>query len=132
MRESEERISNSKIDKLGDRLRDGTETDDDLRTLDAFQAPFLDATSSVRNIISEHLMCQYDIAERLKTLNSIRLKLRRERTRLSTMQDLGGLRIVVSDRALQDKAVATLRDVVRLTIYARSLGMATGPPCVNM
>ena len=49
---------------------------------------------------------------RLKTTGTIIDKLKRERTRLSTMQDVAGARIVVGDLAEQDRVVAAICSLI--------------------
>lgn len=54
-RMSDERLSNTKIDKLGDRLRQRNVADDDLRLLDAYRRSFGKAYETVVGAVREKL-----------------------------------------------------------------------------
>jgi putative GTP pyrophosphokinase len=99
--------SKSQIDRLGQRLRTGNVTDDDLRELDAyrrsFNAPYQLVVETVRRTLN------IDPTGRpAKSTTSIVDKLRRETIRLSQVQDIAGCRLVVADMREQDIAVAAL------------------------
>ena len=104
-------LTKSQINKLGD----------DLRHLDAgapiperllirlqdfrglYDAPLVEAQTRIKDRLG------LDTTSRLKTVNTIVEKLRREKTRLAEMQDVAGLRIVLGGGlAEQDSVVASL------------------------
>ena len=101
------------VDKLGHRLRRGTPTRQDLARLQEFRAAHFDALASAQSILRE---LGIQATSRIKTETTIIEKLRREGTRLSTMQDIAGLRIV-RDITLteQDELVDQLVRVFRET-----------------
>lgn len=86
-------LSKTQIDKLGVRLRaEDVPSDDDLRLLSGFREERRDAMDAVGAGLAEIVGAVP--ARRLKTINSIVDKLRRESARLSQVQDVAGLRIV--------------------------------------
>ncbi|MFL6128612.1 MAG: hypothetical protein ACJ73E_06060 [Mycobacteriales bacterium] len=86
-------LSKAQVDKLGDRLRRcEVPSDDDLRMLSDFREERRKAMDSVGAVLAE--IVGLVPARRLKTINSIVDKLRRESARLSQVQDIAGLRIV--------------------------------------
>jgi hypothetical protein len=86
-------LSRTQVDRLGDRLRkDDVPSDDDLRLLSAFREERRGAMDAVGAGLAA--LVGSVPPGRLKTINSIVDKLRRERSRLSTVQDIAGLRIV--------------------------------------
>ena len=86
-------LSKTQVDKLGDRLRRcEVPSDDDLRLLSDFREQRRAAMDAVGAGLAE--IVGLVPARRLKTINSIVDKLRREKSRLSTVQDIAGLRIV--------------------------------------
>jgi ppGpp synthetase/RelA/SpoT-type nucleotidyltranferase len=87
----------SQIDRLGDRLRKGVFTADDARLLSEYRESFSEAVDSVADYLSRLVHTNDTITKRTaKSTISIIAKIQRERTRLSTMQDVGGMRVVVS------------------------------------
>jgi len=98
-------LSRTQVDKLGDRLRRAdVPTDDDLRLLSDFREERRGVMDAVGSGLAEIVGAVP--ARRLKTINSIVDKLRRESARLSQVQDIAGLRIVREmDRAEQDQLV---------------------------
>lgn len=102
-----EPLSKSQIDKLGERLKAGNISEDDLRLLDQYRRSFRPAYDYVVGRIREHL----DLAPTgrpAKTRTALADKLQRESIRLSQVQDIAGCRIVVRAIAEQDNAVAEL------------------------
>src|SRR5712692_7902197 len=89
-------LSKNQIDRLGDRLRKGDISDDDLRLLDSYRRSFSDAYENVVGQIRHQLGLEPTGREE-KTTTSIIEKLRRQSIRLSQMQDIAGCRIVVTD-----------------------------------
>jgi len=85
-------LTKSQINKLGEKLRheaidaDNLERLQDLRTL--YDAPMAKAQAALKEKL------RLDATSRLKTVNTIIDKLRREKMRLAEMQDIAGLRIV--------------------------------------
>jgi ppGpp synthetase/RelA/SpoT-type nucleotidyltranferase len=86
-------LSKSQINKLGEQLRSELDLDAVLLTQlqefrSTFDAPMLKAQAAIQEALG------IEATARLKTVNTIVEKLRRERTRLAEMQDIAGLRIV--------------------------------------
>lgn len=104
-------MSNTQVNKLGRRLRDSdTISDDDLEMLQRVRMAHADVLDEVARILRDELGLQP--TSRLKTVNTLLDKLRRERTMaLTTVQDIAGVRIVLgADRGEQDAVVARLID----------------------
>jgi putative GTP pyrophosphokinase len=100
-------ISKTQVDQLGDRLRKGNISDDDLRLLDAYRESFVEAYEGV--VAAIRSATGLEPAGRWKTNISILAKLVREVTmRLSRMQDIAGCRVVVHDILEQDSVVERL------------------------
>ncbi len=76
-------MTKSQINRLGDRLRLSESPDEA-----AHSEPMAKAQALLREVLG------IEATSRLKTINTIIEKLRRERTRLATMQDIAGLRVV--------------------------------------
>lgn len=88
-------FTKSQINKLGERLRkEELLTSEALEQLQAFRALHDAPLAQAQRQIQEQLRIQ--AAPRLKTVGTIIEKLRREKSRLSEMQDIAGLRIVQS------------------------------------
>lgn len=101
-------ISKTQIDRLGDRLRKGEFTDDDLRLLDAYRASFAEPFEEAVATVCRATGLQPSDRSR-KTPLSIIQKLRRLPTLpLSRMQDIAGCRVVVADIAEQDQVAERL------------------------
>ena len=100
--------SKTRIDQLGDRLRQDLITESELELLDDHRRSFLEAYLSVVTIIRERLSLE-TTGRPAKSTSSIIEKLRRETIRLSQMQDIAGCRIVVADAPDQAKTVSVLR-----------------------
>jgi len=94
----------SQLNKIGERLRKDRATDDDLRLLDTYISSFTEAFDEVFATLSRTGLNPGGRPH--KTTASIIAKLNREKTRLSTMQDIAGCRVEVQNRVEQD-AVAT-------------------------
>jgi putative GTP pyrophosphokinase len=100
-------MSKTQIDKLGERLRDGKFSEDDLRSLDNYRRTFIGPYEYVFHVIRDRL--GYSPAGRpAKSTSSIREKLLRESIRLTQIQDIAGCRVVVRDVSAQDEAVARI------------------------
>jgi ppGpp synthetase/RelA/SpoT-type nucleotidyltranferase len=94
-------MTKSQINKLGERLRKARELDaESFVQLQQFRASYDGALADAQTRLWE---LGFEATSRLKTTNTIIEKLRRERTRLAEMQDIGGLRIVAEvDLTKQD------------------------------
>ena len=82
-------LSKNQINRLGDRLRTGDVGESDLRLLDNYRRSFTDAYEDVVVRIRDQLGLE-PTGRPTKSKTSIIEKLRRERTRLSRMQDIAG------------------------------------------
>lgn len=100
-------IRNSEIDRLGERLRDGNITEDDLRLLDSFRRSYSASYEAVGDVLD--LNPSFAFTGRAKSTSSIVEKLKRETIRLSQFQDIEGCRIVVGGVIAQDESVAWIR-----------------------
>ena len=101
------RLTTSQLNKIGERLRKGTETDNDLQLLDDFRLSFQAAYDRVFTELTN--LNLNPVGREAKTTDSIRAKLDREKTRLSRMQDIAGCRVVVETAPVQGKVVNDLR-----------------------
>jgi hypothetical protein len=100
--------SKGQIDRLGERLKEGLVSEDDLRELDAYRKSFTEAYDEVVAKIRSATGLEPTGRPR-KTPFSILQKLRRERSmQLSRMQDIAGCRLVVAEVPEQDRLVGDL------------------------
>lgn len=99
--------SKAQLDRLGDRLRAGTATAEDHRILVAYRDSFRVAFDEVKRILDS--LGFKPITRPAKITQSIIEKLRREKIRLTQIQDIAGLRVVVTDVIEQDQLVERLR-----------------------
>ncbi len=95
-------ISNTKIDRLGDRLRKGNLTDADLRLLDDYRRSFTAAYEVVAAAIRGQLQLE-PTGRPAKSTSSITEKLRRESIRLTQIQDIAGCRLSVPKTVDQER-----------------------------
>jgi len=103
-------VSNSQIDRVGDRFRADDQVDDDDRTIfDSYRADFAPALREVWEIVGRETGLAP--GSRLKTLETVVLKLKRQRTRLSQVSDIAGCRVVVETMDDQDEVVSRLREL---------------------
>jgi len=100
-------FSKSQIDRLGERLKTGMHTNDDLRMLDEYRHSFTEASEFVIQTIRQ--LGQSPTPRLTKSTASIAEKLRRESIRLSQMQDIAGCRIVLPTVVEQNQYIETLR-----------------------
>ena len=100
-------LSKPQIDQLGERLRKGNISEDDLRLLDVYRESFTEAYEEV--VAAIRSATGLEPVGRSKTNISIIAKLIRERTmRLHRMQDIAGCRVVVDEILKQDSVVGEL------------------------
>jgi putative GTP pyrophosphokinase len=101
------KISNTQIDRLGDRLRSEKITDGDLQLLSEYRVSFGPAYEAVVEVLRTSLKLE-PTGRPEKSTSSIADKLRRESLRLRQMQDIAGCRVIVGDVLKQDEAVTCL------------------------
>lgn len=94
-------LTKSQVDKLGERLMLDPIRADDLPLLEVFRESFQPAFQTVLSSIERSLRAPVS-GRGAKSVTAIVAKLRRERTRLSRMQDIAGCRILVDSLADQD------------------------------
>jgi putative GTP pyrophosphokinase len=102
------KISKTQIDRLGDRIREASLTDIDLRLLDDYRRSFGEAYEFVVRTIRDQLQLE-PTGRPAKSTSSIIEKLLRESIRLSQIQDIAGCRVIVTDVVEQERVVASLR-----------------------
>jgi ppGpp synthetase/RelA/SpoT-type nucleotidyltranferase len=100
-------LSKSQIDRLGERLREGHISDDDLRMLDDYRRSFSEVYDLVVGTIQSELRLE-PTGRPAKSTSSISEKLMRESIRLTQIQDIAGCRIVVPDIFHQEKVLGQL------------------------
>lgn len=100
-------VSKTQIDRLGDRLKGGDHTEDDLQSLDDYRRSFGEAYQAVIRTIRQR--GESPTGRMAKSTVSIVEKLRRESIRLSQIQDIAGCRIIVVNVVRQDQVVAFLK-----------------------
>lgn len=103
-------LSKTQIDRLGDRLRQGSLVAVDLRLLDGYRRSFGEAYEAVVRAIRGELHLE-PTGRPAKSTGSIVEKLLRESIRLSQVQDIAGCRLVVADMVEQERVVASLRSL---------------------
>lgn len=103
-------ISKSQIDRLGDRLKKGSISDDDLRLLDKYRRSFSVAYDTVVGIIRNELALE-PTGRPAKSTTSISDKLRRESIRLTQIQDIAGCRLIVDNISNQEEVVNSLKTI---------------------
>src|SRR5262245_11018987 len=99
--------SKTQIDRLGDRLRRGVIEKSDLMLLDGYRRSFGAAYENVVQTIHDQLKLEPS-GRQAKSTNSLIEKLKRERIRLTQVQDIAGCRVVVPDITKQDQVVDSL------------------------
>jgi ppGpp synthetase/RelA/SpoT-type nucleotidyltranferase len=103
-------VSKTQVDRLGDRLKRGNITEEDLRLLDQYRRSFAEAYETVVGIIRDKLKLE-PTGRPAKSTTSIADKLKRESIRLTQIQDIAGCRIIVADIAEQESVVHSLTDL---------------------
>lgn len=110
------KYGSSKISKAGNVIlisTDSQEVDNALELIKDWRALHLIAVDELQNCIVEllrqHNISEFSVSRRLKRLSSIANKLdRNPHSKLGTMQDIGGLRIVVPTMTGLNKALTTI------------------------
>jgi len=100
-------LSKTQIDRLGNRIRQGSLAESDLKSLDEYRRSFGEAYTTVVQTIRERLHLE-PTGRPAKSTTSIIDKLRRESIRLTQIQDVAGCRIIVSDVTEQERVVMLL------------------------
>ncbi len=103
-------MTKTQIDRLGDRLKKGNISDDDLRLLDQYRLSFSEAYEFVTETIRKELALDLK-SGRTKSNTSISDKLRRESIRLTQIQDIAGCRLTVPGIANQELVVQSLESI---------------------
>jgi putative GTP pyrophosphokinase len=121
-------FSNNQIDKLGERLKmPGLPCEADLAMLSSYRSSFYEAAKAVSDMVVDLTGLEVT-ARALKTTMSITAKLRRDGIKqLSSMQDIGGCRVTVSDTAVQDLLADMLLEAFPASkLYDRTLKSSHG------
>ena len=101
------KVSNTRIDRLGDRIRSEEIADEDLQLLNEYRLSFTPAYEAVVDTLQNALKLK-TTGRPEKWTSSISEKLRRESLRLTQMQDIAGCRVVVGDVIAQDEVTRRL------------------------
>lgn len=111
MKTTEVSFSNNQIDKLGERLKmSGLPSEADLGMLSAYRDTFAQAAKDVCDVVAK-LAGIEPTTRATKSTKSIVEKLRRDGVKLlSSMQDIAGCRVTVSDVSAQAILVGVLLD----------------------
>jgi ppGpp synthetase/RelA/SpoT-type nucleotidyltranferase len=107
-------MTKSQINRLGEKLRKTSELETEtLVRLQEFRASYDKPMSEAQGLLRQMGL---EATSRLKTTNTIIEKLRREKTRLSEMQDIGGIRVVLEgDLTRQNEIVKRIADAFPIT-----------------
>jgi ppGpp synthetase/RelA/SpoT-type nucleotidyltranferase len=100
-------VSNTQVDRLGDRLRSNEFSDADLQLLNDYRLSFAHAYQAVVGALRNTLKLE-STGRPAKSTTSIIDKLRRESLRLKQIQDIAGCRVIVNDVGEQEGAVVLL------------------------
>lgn len=100
-------LSKSQVDRLGERLRKGSHSDDEIGLLDEYRRSFDDAYQFVVRTLRD--LGFEPTGRPAKSTTSIVEKLRRESIRLSQVQDIAGCRFVVPTIVEQEKSLEVLQ-----------------------
>jgi ppGpp synthetase/RelA/SpoT-type nucleotidyltranferase len=100
-------VSGAAVDRLGERLRAGRPSEEDLRLLDRWRRSFGGAYQLVFELARRVSLVE-PTGRDAKSTETILQKLRRESVRLSQMQDIAGVRVVVPGLLEQDATVGRL------------------------
>jgi len=117
-------VTKSQINKLGERLRASTSPDlASLAKLQEFRTVYDAPLRKVESVLREKVGT--DATWRLKTVNTIIEKLRREKTRLAEMQDIAGIRVV--RESLLEEQTALAATIVELFPGAKLIDRRAKP-----
>jgi len=100
-------LSNSQIDKIGDRLRSNDVDADCLKKLEIFRSLYVEAYKYVEDMLANKVGCKLTGRPSKSTVAIIE-KLKRETIRLNQIQDIAGCRVLVNGLAEQDHLVDVL------------------------
>jgi putative GTP pyrophosphokinase len=101
-------ISKTQVDRLGDRIKRGQITEEDLRLLDRYRRSFTPSYEVVVVAIRDKLGLE-PTGRPAKSTTSIVDKLKRESIRLTQIQDIAGCRIIVAHIAEQESVIQSLK-----------------------
>jgi putative GTP pyrophosphokinase len=108
-------VSKTQVDRLGNRLKSGGITEEDLRLLDQYRRSFTEAYEIVVGLIRDKLGLE-PTGRPAKSTTSIADKLKRESIRLTQIQDIAGCRIIVSDIAEQETVIQSITGLFQQAI----------------
>jgi putative GTP pyrophosphokinase len=103
-------LSKSQLDKLGEKLKDGSVSEEDLRYLNDYKLSFAKAHKEVITSIKTQLRLE-PTGRSAKSTTSIADKLKRESIRLTQIQDIAGCRLIVEDLNGQERVTNALADL---------------------
>ena len=125
-------MTKTQIDRLGERLKMGQATPEDLRMLDEFRRSFFPVYEKVILTIEEQLKLK-TTGRPAKSTTSISDKLNRESIRLTQIQDITGCRVIVSNISEQEKVVAELSRIFpKVTVIDRRTTPSNGYRAVHV
>jgi putative GTP pyrophosphokinase len=101
-------LTKGAVDRLGDAMRSGTLTEEQVASFRRYRQNFGPALSEVVELI--RAATSLDVMQRQKTMRSTAAKLQRVSARLSQVQDIAGCRLVVPGVREQDEITARLLD----------------------
>lgn len=117
------KLSKSHIDRLGQRLKDGNISEDDISHLDEYRRSFGKAYEIVDEIIRQKLNLN-PTGRPAKSTSSVIEKLQRETIRLTQIQDIAGCRIILPNIDEQNK---TIESIIHLFPKARVIDRRKNP-----
>lgn len=125
-------MTKTQIDKLGERLRRGNTTENDLRLLDIYRRSYGDVYERIVGTIRMELALE-PTGRPAKSTTALIEKLRRESIRLTQVQDIAGCRLIVTGIVDQDRAVRSLTELfVGATVVDRRIVPSHGYRAVHV
>lgn len=111
-------VSKNELDRIGDRIYEGTYTNEDLSIISDYRAEHSKILKSFNDTIKGKLKAMYSYkyicSQRLKRLPSIISKIKRFKDmRLSRMQDLAGIRVILNNL----KDIEDFKNIVKNKLY---------------
>jgi len=105
-------LSKAAVDRAGKRLRDEVvPRPEDVAVYEEYRASLSDSLNEVMAVVQAcEIRHRESVSGRLKRIESVVEKLRRQHTTLTQIQDLAGCRVVVRGLRDQDEAVTVLRE----------------------